>query len=73
MQFCPKCGSLILPKKDGGKTVVECKCGYKAAAKETVVEKKAAAKPTAKIAATKETVVPVATSVTSTDQLSPSI
>jgi DNA-directed RNA polymerase subunit M len=26
--FCPKCGSLLLPKKDNGKIVVKCSCGY---------------------------------------------
>jgi len=26
--FCPKCGSLLLPKKDDTKTLV-CSCGYK--------------------------------------------
>jgi DNA-directed RNA polymerase subunit M len=26
--FCPKCGSLLLPKKDGNKTVTKCSCGY---------------------------------------------
>jgi len=29
MMFCPKCGSLLMPKKEGNKTIVECKCGYK--------------------------------------------
>ena len=28
MQFCKKCGSLLVPKKENGKTVVKCKCGY---------------------------------------------
>jgi DNA-directed RNA polymerase subunit M len=27
--FCPKCGSIMLPKKEGNKTVVKCSCGYK--------------------------------------------
>ena len=27
--FCPKCGSLLLPKKEGNKKVVVCSCGYK--------------------------------------------
>ena len=27
--FCPKCGSLILPKKERNKVVVKCNCGYK--------------------------------------------
>ena len=29
MLFCPKCGSLLIPKKEGSKTVVTCSCGYK--------------------------------------------
>ena len=28
MMFCPKCGSLIVPKKKGGATVSACSCGY---------------------------------------------
>ena len=27
--FCPKCGSLLLPKKEGNKKVIICSCGYK--------------------------------------------
>src|SRR3989338_3287476 len=27
--FCPKCGSLLLPKKDGNKKILVCSCGYK--------------------------------------------
>jgi|SRR3989338_7456670 len=26
--FCPKCGSLLIPKKSGKKKVLKCKCGY---------------------------------------------
>lgn len=26
--FCPKCGSIMVPKADGGKKVFSCKCGY---------------------------------------------
>jgi DNA-directed RNA polymerase subunit M len=26
--FCPKCGSILVPKKEGGKTVSKCSCGY---------------------------------------------
>lgn len=30
MRFCPKCGSIMVPKKEGGKTVLVCpRCGYK--------------------------------------------
>jgi transcription factor S len=28
MMFCPKCGSILMPKKEDGKIVVICKCGY---------------------------------------------
>ena len=29
MKFCPRCGSVLLPKKEGGKTVLACvQCGY---------------------------------------------
>ncbi|MEA2037628.1 MAG: transcription factor S [Nanoarchaeota archaeon] len=27
--FCPKCGSILMPKKEGSKTVSVCSCGYK--------------------------------------------
>ena len=27
--FCPKCGSILLPKKEGSKKVLVCSCGYK--------------------------------------------
>lgn len=27
--FCPKCSSVLLPKKDGSKKVLVCSCGYK--------------------------------------------
>lgn len=26
--FCPKCGSLLIPKKDGSKKILACSCGY---------------------------------------------
>ena len=29
MLFCPKCGSLLMPKKEGHNTIMKCKCGYK--------------------------------------------
>lgn len=29
MMFCPKCKNLLMPKKDGNKTIVSCSCGYK--------------------------------------------
>ena len=27
--FCPKCGSILLPKREGSKMVIKCSCGYK--------------------------------------------
>ncbi|HLG24930.1 MAG TPA: transcription factor S [Candidatus Nanoarchaeia archaeon] len=27
--FCPKCGSILLPKKEDSKRVFTCSCGYK--------------------------------------------
>lgn len=27
--FCPKCGSLLIPKKENTKRVLACSCGYK--------------------------------------------
>lgn len=27
--FCPKCGSILLPKKEGNKKILACSCGYK--------------------------------------------
>ncbi len=29
--FCPKCGSILLPKKEGNKKSLVCSCGYKSA------------------------------------------
>ena len=27
--FCPKCGSILVPKKEDGKKLLACSCGYK--------------------------------------------
>ena len=27
--FCPKCGSILMPKMQGSKKIVGCSCGYK--------------------------------------------
>lgn len=43
--FCPKCGSILLPKKENSKRFLVCSCGYKtndldnATLKEVVKEK----------------------------------
>jgi len=26
--FCPKCGSLLMPKQEGAKKILVCSCGY---------------------------------------------
>jgi len=44
MKFCPKCGAIILPKNEDGKTIFRCRCGYSEEGenvemKEKVVEK----------------------------------
>ncbi len=28
MMFCPKCGSILAPKKEKNKTILACSCGY---------------------------------------------
>ena len=28
MMFCPKCGSILIPTKDGNKVIMKCSCGY---------------------------------------------
>lgn len=32
--FCPKCGSILIPKREGDKTIIRCGCGYKSEDKE---------------------------------------
>ncbi len=42
MSFCPKCGSILLPKRKDEKTVMGCSCGYEEIPKKVTekVEKK---------------------------------
>ncbi len=38
MQFCPKCGSVLLPKDEGKKARLQCNnCGYKSREKKSMV------------------------------------
>jgi|SRR3989338_1814542 len=39
--FCPKCGSILLPKKEDGKRLLACSCGFKSSKMEspTIKEK----------------------------------
>ncbi|MBD3248826.1 transcription factor S [Candidatus Woesearchaeota archaeon] len=37
MQFCPKCGGMMMPKKKDNKTIIACpKCGYESKDAESV-------------------------------------
>lgn len=36
MMFCPKCGSLLKPKNEKGKSILACSCGYSLKPKEEV-------------------------------------
>ena len=33
--FCPKCGSILIPRKEGSKTMLTCSCGHKSVEKES--------------------------------------
>ena len=35
--FCPKCGSILMPKVDGTKTRLHCSCGYSSKEKADVI------------------------------------
>lgn len=35
MMFCPKCGSILVPKTKNGKVVTLCSCGFKGDEKES--------------------------------------
>jgi len=43
--FCPKCGSILVPKKEDNKKQIVCSCGYKttdigsATLRETIIKK----------------------------------
>jgi len=39
MMFCPKCGSILIPKKEEKKVVIKCSCGYEKADKSHAVVK----------------------------------
>jgi len=38
MIFCPKCGSILMPKKSGNKTIMACSCGYKEEAEKVTLK-----------------------------------
>ena len=40
MNFCPKCGCLLIPHKTKDKLIVKCKCGYKTETDEVIITEK---------------------------------
>ncbi|PIN75691.1 transcription factor S [Candidatus Woesearchaeota archaeon CG10_big_fil_rev_8_21_14_0_10_37_12] len=38
MKFCPKCRSLMMPRKEGGKNIFSCSCGYKEGAESLTIK-----------------------------------
>ncbi len=52
MEFCPRCGSIMVPKRKNGKTVLVCpKCGYvkEVSSRSGVISKKVHHKETEKM------------------------
>ena len=47
--FCPKCGSILLPKSEGAKRILSCRCGYKSDASSSSVLKDAKKKDQATV------------------------
>ena len=43
--FCPKCGSILVPKKDANKKWLSCSCGYKSNDMEQAKIKETVQKP----------------------------
>lgn len=39
MKFCPRCGSICLPTKEGDKTIFKCSCGHQEEGEGKIVEK----------------------------------
>ncbi len=53
--FCKKCGSILLPKKEGNKTILQCpKCGYKEVAEPVEIREQKKKKETEEIAVINE-------------------
>ena len=42
--FCPKCGSILVPKKEDNKKMLVCSCGYKTTQTESATIKETVAK-----------------------------
>lgn len=47
--FCPKCGSILIPKREGSKKLLVCSCGYKSSKTDDAVIKEAVTKKEKKV------------------------
>lgn len=47
--FCPKCGSILVPRKEGNKKLLACSCGYKSTKTEDAVLKETITKKEKKV------------------------
>lgn len=43
--FCPKCGSILRPRKEGEKTIMYCSCGYTSKGESTTLKEEKKVKP----------------------------
>ncbi|MBI3034463.1 transcription factor S [Candidatus Woesearchaeota archaeon] len=59
--FCPKCGSLLLPKKIDNEPRMSCKCGYISSEKVTKLTEKISGKTNIEIVEKKEETLPKTT------------
>lgn len=54
MRFCPKCGSILIPKKVNKKVLLVCGCGYKSKERTEVMIKEDIAKREKKVEVVEE-------------------
>lgn len=61
MQFCPKCGSILMPKKQASKTILACpRCSYKTKdIEKTEIKEKVAATKTLDIVEEEKEALPL--------------
>lgn len=55
MKFCPKCGALMLPKKEGTQTKYACPCGHSELSGDTKITSTVKTEKIEKVEAPKET------------------
>jgi len=57
MLFCPKCGSIMKPKKLKGKNFLICSCGYKSEPEHVLIAESPKAKPKEIVVIEKEEII----------------